>query len=72
MSLYDQFGVFHQLSLSSFRNSRSLCLILKILYCVSEEALERDNYMSSEEAKNFGVIDHVIAQASENSIKPEN
>jgi len=37
-----------------------------------EEALERDNYMSSEEAKNFGVIDHVIAQASENSIKPEN
>ena len=52
--------------------SKMSFIILRILCYILEEALERDNYMSSEEAKNFGVIDHVIAQASENSIKPEN
>ena len=27
----------------------------------SEDALERDNFMSPEEAKSFGVIDHVLS-----------
>ncbi|MBL4720503.1 MAG: ATP-dependent Clp endopeptidase proteolytic subunit ClpP [Alphaproteobacteria bacterium] len=29
---------------------------------VIEKALERDNFMSPEEAKSFGLIDHVVAQ----------
>lgn len=33
-------------------------------FLTTEDALERDNFMSPEEAKAFGVIDHVVTQAS--------
>ena len=36
------------------------CLNLFDLYFLSEDALERDNFMSPEEAKMFGVVDHVL------------
>ena len=32
---------------------------------VIEEAMERDNFMSAQEAKNFGLIDHVVEQMPE-------
>ena len=30
------------------------------IFSTSEKALERDNFMSPEEAKAFGVVDHVL------------
>jgi ATP-dependent Clp protease protease subunit len=30
-----------------------------------EDAVERDNFMSAEEAKNFGLVDHVVASRSQ-------
>jgi len=32
---------------------------------VLEEALERDNFMSPDEAKEFGVVDHVLNKPSD-------
>ena len=33
---------------------------------LAEEALERDNFLSPEEAKEFGLIDRVLAQPPSN------
>ena len=39
-------------------------LITKLF--LAEEALERDNFLSPEEAKEFGLIDRVLAQPPSN------
>ncbi|XP_065069077.1 ATP-dependent Clp protease proteolytic subunit-like isoform X2 [Rhopilema esculentum] len=35
-----------------------------------EETLERDKFMSPQEAKDFGVIDHVVTRSTEGPVKP--
>ena len=40
-----------------------LCIAWRFLACVClEEIIERDTFMSAEEAKTFGIIDHVVTQ----------
>lgn len=42
------------------------CLELDVVF-FSEEALERDNFLSPEEAKEFGLIDRVLSRPPDNT-----
>ena len=41
-----------------------------LIFNFAEEALERDKFMSPHEAKDFGVIDHVVTRSTEGLGEP--
>ena len=60
-NLFNDFSVvLHSKYLFVVFNIIKLALTLRRLLFL-EDALERDNFMSPEEAKSFGVIDHVLS-----------
>ena len=47
-------------SITCFTQYYLLVCILRCAFIFADKALDRDNYMTPEMAKEFGVIDHIV------------